>query len=535
MKKCPRCDRTFPDSETFCEADGTALVKAGPAFSESTGRPAPGGGDQIASAAGIECPVCGGKAQPGELICNFCGARLGVESPAESYTVPPSASSPPRTTRVARDPSSSMRFTGKMPDSLGQDEKPGRGMLGVLGFLLAAIIALGGGAWLALHLSNKGAEQPVAHASPAAPIAPAASMPSGPSVDISKVMPIQVTGEAASAPERNQAAVRKYFEDHKAALVESYSRALAGDGGLRDAMVLRVRILPGGNVDAASIRTSTNPNPGLDAEVVKDVSAWNFPPFSGGQVEVDYPIIFTNDPATKDTLESQLSSKLANLSPTEEPEFASAPGPASPAASEAASAPSPAPASAVGAAPVGAAPVSPVAAAPEAAPESEAAPAPVSPPRKRNLRREIAPHVPPPTLTLQQRVKQILGGNPKLRRVDCYTSGSTVTIFGKVFDYETKQLAERVVRGVPGVGNVIDSLSTDESDWAVRQAQIATQLASAGLNQVTVKVIAHDAYLGGTVKTDAEKNQAVTIAESASPVHVRTNLITVVPGNMFGF
>src|SRR5713101_9143559 len=112
MKRCPRCDKSFPDSETFCEADGTALVNAGPAFSESAGRPAPGAG-----AAGIECPVCGGKAQPGELICNFCGARLGVESPAQSYTPPPqAASSPPRTTRVAPDPSSSMRFTGQMPD-----------------------------------------------------------------------------------------------------------------------------------------------------------------------------------------------------------------------------------------------------------------------------------------------------------------------------------------------------------------------------------------------------------------------------------
>jgi TonB family protein len=518
MKRCPRCDKSFPDSETFCEADGTALVKAGPAFSEGTERPAPGaaGGDQIASAAGIECPVCGGKAQPGELICNFCGARLGVESPAEQYTPPPPSSSP-RMTRVARDPSSSMRFTGKMPDSQGQDEKSGRGMLGVLRYLLAAIIALGGGAWLALHLSTKGAEQPVAHASPAAPIAPAASMPTGPSVDLSKVMTTQVTGESASAPERNQEAMRKYFEDHKAALVESYSRALASDGSIRDAMVLRVRILPGGSVDAASIRTSTNPNPGLDAEVVKDVSAWNFPPFSGGQVEVEYPIIFTNDPATKDALESQLSSKLANLSPTEAPEFASAPGPASPAASEAASAPSPSRGA-------------PVAAVPEAAPASEAVPAPLSPPRRRSRAKP-----PTPTLTLQQRVKQVLGSNPKLRRVDCYTSGSTVTIFGKVFDYETRQLAERAVRGVPGVGNVIDSLSTDESDWAARQAQIAQQLANAGLNQVTIKVIGHDAYLGGTVKTDAEKNQAVTIAESASPVHVRTNLITVVPGNMFGF
>jgi TonB family protein len=361
MKRCPRCDRSFPDSETFCEADGTALVKTGPAFSESAGSSAgaAGGESQIASDEGaqIECPVCGGKAQPGELICNFCGARLGVESPAQQYIPPPPASSRPSTARASRDPSSSMRFTGKMPDS--EDEKSGRGILGVIGYLLAAIIALGGGAWLALHLSSKGAEQPIAHASPAA--SPAARLPMGPSVALSTVMPIQVIGESASAPERNQDAARKYFEDHKSPLVESYSRALAGDGSLSDAMVLRVRILPNGNVDAASVRTSTNPNPGLDAEVVKTVSTWNYPPSSGGQVEVDYPIVFTNDPATKDTLESSLSSKLASLSPTEAPEFASAPGAAAPVVSEGAPMPPSAAASSASAAPV-----APVAAPPPA-------------------------------------------------------------------------------------------------------------------------------------------------------------------------
>ena len=88
MKRCPRCEKTYPDSETFCEDDGTALVPTGPAFAESAG------GDQGQQ---IECPVCGGKAQPGELICNFCGARLGVDSAAEQYTPPPSRpAAPPR-------------------------------------------------------------------------------------------------------------------------------------------------------------------------------------------------------------------------------------------------------------------------------------------------------------------------------------------------------------------------------------------------------------------------------------------------------
>jgi TonB family protein len=502
MKRCPRCEKTYPDSETFCDADGSALVQAGPAFAESA---AAGEGEQV------ECPVCGGKAQPGELICNFCGARLGVESAAEQYTPPPP--SRPVTSRAATSmragPSPSTRITGTMPGDDG--EKEGRGMFGVLGYLIAAIVALGGGAWLALHLSTKSAEAPVANASPAASAAPAAA-PTGPLVALANAMGVQVTGESSMAPERNQETSRKFFEDHKDGLLESYEHALAGDNTLRDGMVVRIRVLPNGSVDAASVRTSTNPNPAFDAEVVKDVSAWNFPPFSGGEVEVDYPMIFTNEPATRDALESQLSSKLAGLSPTESPEFASSPP--SPEASAAASE---------------AAGMTPAAA--ETPPAEAVMPAPVPPPRKHHVARRPPP---PPPMTLQQRVKQVLASNPRTRRVDCYTSGSTVTIFGKVFDADAKLYTEKTVRQVPGVGNVIDSLSTDTADWQARQAAIASQLFAAGLTTVTVKVIGHDAYLDGTVKTDAQKQQAVTITQNASTVHVAGNLIRVIPGNMFG-
>ena len=503
MKRCPRCEKTYPDSETFCEDDGTALVPTGPAFAESAG------GDQGQQ---IECPVCGGKAQPGELICNFCGARLGVDSAAEQYTPPPSRPStpPPRNPTVRRGPSPSRSMTSRMPE--GDGEKEGRGMFGVLGYLIAAIVALGGGAWLAIHLS-KGAEAPVANASPAAAASTAAAVPAGPTVALANAMPVQVTGMSASAPERNQDAARKFFEDHKNPLLDSYEHALAGDNTLRNAMVVRVRVLPSGNVDAASVRTSTNPNPAFDAEVVKDVSSWTYPPFSGSEVEIDYPIVFTNDPSTKDALESQLNTKLTGLSPTEPPEFASSPPAPSSAASEAVSAPTPASA--------------------ETPPAEAVAPAPLPPPPPR--RHHVASAPKPPPMTLQQRVLQVLSSNPRTRRVNCYTSGNAVTIFGKVFDNDAKLYAEKLVRSVPGVGNVIDSLQTDTADWAARQAAIASQLYAAGLNTVTVKVIGHDAYLDGTVKTDAQKQQAVTITENASPVHVAGNLIRVVPGNMFGF
>jgi TonB family protein len=516
MKRCPRCDKTYPDSETFCETDGTALVQSGPAFAEGRGTAVADAGDQI------ECPVCGGKAQPGELICNFCGARLEAE-PTPPYTPPPPRPAPTRQPTVRRDPSPSMRITGRMPER--EAEKEGRGMFGVIGYLIAAVIALGGGAWLALHLSTKGAEAPVANASPAAVASMAtapAPVPAGPSITLANAMGVQVTGESAAAPERNQETARKFFEDHKDALLNSYEHALGGDSTLRNAMVVRVRVLPNGKVDAASVRTSINPNPAFDAEVVKDVSAWSFAPFSGSEVEIDYPIVFTNDPSTRDALESQLSTKLAGLSPTEAPEFSSAPPAASPAASEAASAPSPAVV----------APPPAEAVAPVPAPAEAVAPAPPPAPRKHH---HVASAPKPPPLTLQQRVLQVLSSNPRTRRVNCYTTGSTVTIFGKVFDADAKLYAEKLVRRVPGVGNVIDSLTTDTSEWAARQQAIASQLYAAGLTSVTVKVIGHDAYLSGTVKTEAQKQQAVTITENASPVHVRGNIVTVVPGNMFGF
>ncbi len=505
MKRCPRCDKTYPDSETFCEVDGTALVQAGPAFAESAS------GDEGQQ---IECPVCGGKAQPGELICNFCGARLGVE-PDEAYVPPPPPpprSTPLRTGTVRSGPSSSRPITARMP--AGEGEKEGRGIFGVLGYLIAAIIALGGGAWLALHLSSKGAEAPVANASPSAAASVAVAAPTGPTVALANAMGVQVTGESASAPERNQETARKFFEAHKDALLDSYSHALAGDSTLRNAMVVRVRVLPTGNVDAASVRTSTNPNPAFDAEVVKDVSSWTYPAFSGSEVEIDYPIVFTNDPASKDALESQLSSKVAGLSPTELPEYTSAPAAPSPAASEAVSAPTPASV--------------------ETPPAEAVAPAPLPPPPPRK-RHHVATAPKPPPMTLQQKVIAVLSSNPRTRRVNCYTSGSTVTIFGKVFDNDARAYAEKVVRNVPGVGNVIDSLQTDTADWQARQTAIASQLYAAGLTTVTVKVIGHDAYLDGTVKSAAQKQQAVNITESASPVHVAGNLIRVIPGNMFGF
>src|SRR5580698_9884690 len=107
MKTCPRCNRTYPDSENFCEADSSPLIST-PAFTQ-----------QSASGA-MECPVCGGKAEPGEIICNFCGARLDQSQAALSASTPISSgpaspSSPyPRLSSSSAAPTAKVAGTARM-------------------------------------------------------------------------------------------------------------------------------------------------------------------------------------------------------------------------------------------------------------------------------------------------------------------------------------------------------------------------------------------------------------------------------------
>src|SRR5579859_6759790 len=83
MKSCPRCGKAYPDSETFCEDDGVALAVASGGAARAT-TVMTDDAPRAAATSEIECPVCGGKAQPGEIICNFCGTRLAGDSPAAS-------------------------------------------------------------------------------------------------------------------------------------------------------------------------------------------------------------------------------------------------------------------------------------------------------------------------------------------------------------------------------------------------------------------------------------------------------------------
>jgi osmotically-inducible protein OsmY len=143
--------------------------------------------------------------------------------------------------------------------------------------------------------------------------------------------------------------------------------------------------------------------------------------------------------------------------------------------------------------------------------------------------------LPPPKPPLIERVNGELRANRRLRRVQAYTNGSVVTIFGKVFDDHDRVMAERTVRGTDGVSTVINNVTTDTQQWEQNQTLITQALQNAGLNSVQVKVIGRDAYLSGQVKAELDRERAVTVAQAAAPVKVRENLITVTIGNMFGF
>jgi osmotically-inducible protein OsmY len=132
-------------------------------------------------------------------------------------------------------------------------------------------------------------------------------------------------------------------------------------------------------------------------------------------------------------------------------------------------------------------------------------------------------------------VQDRLRASPQTRRAKAYTNGGVVTLYGTVFDDKAKRMAVNSVRGVSGVTDVIDNLKTDTGEWQQQQDAITRQLQDAGLTGVTVKVIGKSAFLDGQVNSDLDRQRAVTIAEGAAPVRVRTNLIRVAPGSVFGF
>lgn len=522
MKNCPRCGSTYPDAERFCETDGTALVSMAGAGDRGT---TPISDDTIEPSSGgvIACPECHGKAEPGETICNFCGTQLqpgaaapgaGGPSPAQR---PPSEPSRPAASPETFIPSRNRIGTNEIGGAPVYDDTPEeqpslrQRIARVLGYSIAAIIAIAAGAWFALHLSGGRTSAPVVQVSPAA--SPAISAPT---VALARNMQIAVKGaDLAAASQRDKDSVRKVFDTNRDAVLDTYKRALESDNTLHDGMVVRLHVLPDGSVSGGSVLVSTSLNPSLDAEVIKRMSEWKFAPSGGAPADVDYPLIFAANSGDIGSIEADLNAKFASLGPNETPEYASAP-PVAPAPPMVAVTPE-------------AAPALPPAVAALPTPEAPS----VRPHRKPRVAAPRTERMPRPSIT--DRVTQALAADGRLRRVQAYaSSGGMVTITGKVFDDKARFAAERTVRNVDGVTGVINNLTTDTSVWAQRESRIAQQLQAEGLSGVTVKVIGNSAYLDGTVKTDLDRERAATIAVSAAPVKVRTNLIKVDPG-FFGY
>jgi predicted nucleic acid-binding Zn ribbon protein len=519
MKRCPECSSTYPDSERFCSSDGAQLVPVEAGAHPTVQTPPP-----AATEPRVECPVCGGKALPGEELCSFCGARLNPPEapPQPSFTIP-------RQTVYTPRPTASQSFPDEPVPIPDQNR---RGFPGFVVYVAAALIALAAGAWFALHLSRTGPASRTAQAPSAAPAASPAV--SGPIAALAVHQPVQVTGESAGDPARNPDVAKKLFSSNSSNVLDIYKKALASDGSLSDGVLATLTVNPAGNVVAGSVKVSTTPNPALDAELIKTMMGWHFAPFSGGSVEVSYPVVMARNAGESASVESALADKMARMAPGESPEFASAPP--SPEAASPIAASSPAPAAGSSPAPEVAArePITAPAAAPEAVAPPVPESAPAAPERPRRPHRGYAP--PPPKVSLLTKVQERLRTDRRLGRVKVYTNGGgVVTLYGTVFDDKARRLAISTARSVDGVTDVIDSLQTDTARWARQEAAIAAQLQSAGLSQVSVKVIGHDAYLSGQVGTEAQKEHAVTVAEGAAPVHVRTNLIRVVPAGVFGF
>ncbi len=538
MKSCPQCGKQYPDSEGFCEVDGTALVAAP---DSPRGRLTTVMHDEIPAEQGLECPVCGGKALPGEIRCNYCGARL----PAEGSRVkePPSAeASDFENFDSAARPSGPQAFD-EAPVYAPEPEstEKGRRFFTILGLSSAAVVALAAGAWFALYLGNK---RPSHQAS-------SSVATSQPTVELARQMPLRVQSDNGGPASRGTDSLLKAFEHNKAGLANVYSNTLNSSPSMSDGMLVRLHILPDGSVDNGAVKISTSGNPSFDAEIVEAMTSWKFSSISGSGVTADYPVIFAPSTSAAAAVESDLNSKLASLSPNESPEYAFAPSTATPSAvSEASPTSMPRPAAGTSTMPSTAVAVgTPVPAAepttvagleptPSAA-THRAAPAEMMPSRPRLRRHRRPPRemaaLPPPKPPLIERVNAELRANHKLRRVRAYTNGSVVTIFGKVFDDNDRLLAERTVRSTDGVSAVINNLTTDTQQWKQNQTLITQALQNAGLNDVQVKVIGRSAYLSGQVKTALDRERAVTIAQAAAPVKVRENLITVAMGNILGF
>src|SRR5579875_2609989 len=558
MKRCPDCGKTYPDTERFCAEDGAVLSEVAPnetARATQTMIDRPG----LQATQVLACPACGARVEPTESICPYCGTEL------PSYGRPQSRVEP-EFDRV-EDATTEDQVEEQRSDHSGR-----RRVLAAVGYTLAAVAALTAGVIVAIWLAPK-PHGPSVSTSPAPSLAalttPAPGMPAGPVLQLLNKPPLQIEVKGVSGnTEQAVSEAQQTFQANQNTLLQKYKEMLGGGTAQDDGLWVEAEVEADGNVSAVSILTSTSHDPGVDAEVAKQMLKWKFTNSSGAPFKVRYPIVFASDPSHVATVQSALADKVASYNPTSLAEYRMAKVQPTPTLAAV-----------------------PTVAMPSAIPSPEAAKVPAVAPTA------PAAALPPPTVSLRERVNEALSRDPRFaqvhatvsgsevtltgkvasesdrfaavraveripgvsavrdrlaanppllarvkealasdrrfRRVDAYTNGGVVTLFGKVVTDREKSAAAKLVEQIPGVTGVVNNITTDTDEWRQIQQRINDNLASAGLTKVTVEVIGKYAYLNGEVNSEEEKQRAVTITESTAPVKVEMNMIRVVPKGLF--
>ena len=517
MKTCSQCGREYPDSEKFCEDDGTALTAtAGAAASFQRG------GSHTEAFSWGEEPAA--------------AERSAAAEPAAFHPEPSDdLSSPPATEQGALH--------------LGAR----------LLYVLAALAAVGAGVYVAFWLAPKrhatpGSEAPAVASKPAPPAASAAAA-GAPVVALASGIGVSVKTPGGSPPPRGADEALRVFNRNQPELAAIYRSALDSATMTDDAMLLRLHVMPDGSVASAAVEVSTGHDTVFDPQVARAALAWRFAPGAASAVDVDYPVVFSRAPAQQALLAGQLTTVMASLKPYTTAEYSSS------TPSLAVAAPTPAVPGPVSLPPVSTAPeevVSPDGAGPGSL---AGAPAPgtvggerrkTGPPttvaRKTGARpaserpaRHAEPEhaaaklalAPTPKPSLLSLVEKRLRADPRLRRVHAYTDHGRVVLYGRVFDDKDKLRATGIVRKMPGVTQVVNNTVTDVSQWRVLQGQINQRLAAAGLDKVSATVVGNYLYLDGVVHSELDKQRAVTIALSVASLKVGGNIIRVEPGGVF--
>ncbi len=135
--------------------------------------------------------------------------------------------------------------------------------------------------------------------------------------------------------------------------------------------------------------------------------------------------------------------------------------------------------------------------------------------------------------TLLRKVETALRSNNNLNGAAAYTTTpGVVVLYGTVFDTADADLAEKTVRKVKGVTNVINTLRTQTGNWQEQEARINDTLMLNGFNGIQAKVVGPQIYLSGQTTSEAEEQRAIRVVGSVSQLQV-VNFMRAVPGPMF--